>query len=192
MIATGAVALLVFVALGLAEGCGSTTVPPRLTKAQREQVAATHIHATVGVEKYKYPGFAERILSGLRATNLFDRVELLDDLSVPPDLIASRAGVISPPVPLPFFTLLSFGIIPTTGKDKFGLEFNLRSGRMPAESVLVSFTYNGKYTMGWVAVLYNVLPTRTSGQPNESRQFQDALAYQIVLKAPDIQALLQP
>ncbi len=191
VIGTGAVALLLFVALGLAGGCSSTTVPRKLTKAQREQVDATHIRATVGVEKHQLPVYSQKLLSALRATNLFDQVEHLDDLAEPPDLIASVARGVYGTGVIPLWTGLTLGIVPTTVEEEHGHVFHLYAGRMPAESVLVSFTYRGPTTLGWVGVLLNASPTRAGGEVRESRQFYDALAYQVVLKTQDIQALLQ-
>jgi len=48
------IALPVIIA-GISGGCASTALPPKLSKAQIDEIAKTHFAASVGVEDFKYP-----------------------------------------------------------------------------------------------------------------------------------------
>jgi hypothetical protein len=172
-------------------GCASTTVPPKLTAEQREAVAQEHLDVIVGVERFRPSVYSDALVRALRETDLFSGVEHLDDLVETPDLIASVKKGISGTAAIPFLTGITAGIVPTTVEETHGHIFDIRSPRAPAESVMVEFTYRGPTTLGLASMFLNLSPTRACCDVRQSRQFYDALAYDIVSRAPAIRELMK-
>ena len=181
---SGCLALL---ALG---GCASQTLPPRLPADLLALNAATHFPLTVGVEKFALEAYSEDLISQLRRTGLFDRVDYVDRLAAPPDIIAKVENGVSGTAVIPVLTLLTLGIIPTTVTESWGTIFSLRSRLAPNESVGVNFHYQGRTTLGWVAVLLNLSPDRGL-DAQSSRRFTDALRASIAEHTAEIRAMVQ-
>ena len=135
-------ALLVTVILLVAGGiantpCGvSSTLPPKPSAAQLDAVRATHFMATLSIEAYKYPIYSERLISDLRTTGLFIAVGASE--AIPQAALIAR---IERPVygkaTLPFWPLVTLGVIPSTVEEEHGDVFSIRSAANPNLAVLI-------------------------------------------------------
>ena len=184
--AAAAVALVAIVAFG---GCSSSSLPSTPTDAQLRLLEQTHFKASIGVETYKYPIYTERLIGDLRASGLFDRVDLLEQIDKP-DLIARTERPVYGKATLPFWTMVTLGVVPTTVEEEHGHVFSLRRPGRAEPSELVDYTYRGPTTLGWVAAFLNLSANRTSGNPIETPRFREGLAVAIASRAGQISRLL--
>src|SRR4051812_41220426 len=117
-----ALSLLAFVAVG-SSGCvgwGSSALPPRLTSAEKARVKRTRLPLTIGVERYEAPAYSDSLRAALQRTEIFERVDDLDHFAEPPSLVARVERRIYGSSGIPVYTLLSFGIIPTSVQETAG------------------------------------------------------------------------
>jgi len=183
-------ALMAFGFSGCVVGVPSITLPQKLSREQRAILKATRFEATIGVEEYKYPVYHEGLTRSLQETGLFSRVDVLSNFSESPTLIARVERRIHGSATLPIVALLSFGIIPQTVEQEWGVSFSLRSADTPDNSVEIEFRYQGPSTLGWIGLLLNLSPNLTFRNPKFTERFYDAFAYEIALNAPAIDALI--
>ncbi len=180
--------VLVVLVRGFAGGCTSTILPPRLTRTQHALIDSVRFPATVAVEPYKWPVYSERLITALRATQLFARVDSLSRFSEPPTFVARVARPIYGSAVLPLLTGISLGLIPTITQEEHGHAFWLISSAQPRDSLLIDFSYRGPSVLGWVCVLLNVSPNLTSGNVYTHARFYQALAYTIAAQGPEIES----
>jgi len=169
-------------------GCGSSTLPPRLTAAERARLKGAHLPFTVGVERHRYPAYSDALVKALRRTKVFDRVDHLDQFSTPPALVARVEREIYGSTMIPAATLLSFGLAPTTTEESFGYAFSLSPTREDAQRVPIEYSYRGRTTLGWVAMFHGLVPGYSvfPFDPERSRRFRGRLALAILDRADDI------
>ena len=177
-------------ALGLYRGCSSAALPPAPLASEMDRVRATHFRATVGVEKYQYPVYSERLIGSLRRTGLFEAV---DSLEKNPDatLVARVERRIYGTATIPVFTALSLGLIPTTVQEEWGESFSLRRNNSASQPVAVEFAYRGPSTLGWWAAVRSLSPDISTANPRETERFRDALSVAICAKSSDIVRLAE-
>lgn len=175
---------------GLSGGCGSGTLPPKLSQEQQAILKATRFPATVGVAKDKFPVYSDHLIRALQETRLFRRVDSLSSFSESPTLIARVERHIYGTAVLPLFTILSLGIIPTTVEEEHGHSFSLRSADTPDNGVQIEFSYRGPTTLGWYGGLLNLSSNRASGDVRTSKRFYDAFAWEIASWAAAIDSLI--
>ncbi len=180
---------LVFVIIGLAGGCASTSLPPRITAEQSALLQKTRLALTVGVEGYKFPVYSEKLTRALAETHLFSRVDHLTNFTTPPDLVARVEGTIYGTATIPILTGLSLGIIPTTVSETHGYSFSLRRPGAGAPRLPIRFSYSGPTTLGWWAVVLNLLPNRTMSDVYSHPRFMEAFASEIVTQRDAIESL---
>ena len=185
--AVGLLAALVGIAVG--GGCGSFSLPPKPTDAQLAVLRTTHFRAKVGVEPYKYPVYSERLISDLRSTGLFDAVELLDQIDKP-SLVARVERPVYGKATIPFWTIVTLGIVPTTVEEEHGHAFSLRPVSHSEAPVLIDYTYRGPSTLGWVAFFLNFSPNRSGDNPIETPHFREGLAVAVSSRREQITKLL--
>ena len=175
-------------------GWGSSALPPRLTKAEQARVRTAHLPLTVGVEPYQYPAYSEALRDALQRTKLFDRVDALDQFSEPPALIARVEEQIYGSTIIPVYTLLTFGLFPTSVQETSGLSFSLTPPNRPEERVPIQYTHRGRTTLGWVALLDVFHPNRTivPFNPEHSRRFLDRLRLAILEQEEAIKRYAAP
>lgn len=149
----------------------------------------THFKASIGVESYKYPIYTEGLIRDLRATGLFDRVDPLEQIDKP-DLIARTERPVYGKATLPFWTIVTLGVVPTTVDEEHGHVFSLRRPGNAEPSVLVDYTFRGATTLGWVAAFLNLTANRTAGNPIETPRFREGLAVAVASSAEQISKLL--
>ncbi len=181
----------VLVAVASFGGCGSFSLPPPPTQEQLAVLKNTRFDATVGVEDYTYPVYSERLLVDLRSTGLFKSVEPLGKLRNP-DLVVRVEKPIHGTAVIPFWTVITLGVVPTTVEEEHGYVFSIRSPAHPESSVLVDSVFRGPSTLGWAAFFLNFSSNRTSTNPEQSPQFRERLAISVSSRAPEISQLLSP
>jgi hypothetical protein len=147
LLITGAVAA-VLVTIAAFGGCSSSSLPSAPTDAQLSLLRQTHFKANVGVESYKSPIYSEHLIKDLRATGLFDRVDLLEQIDKP-DLIARIERSVYGKATIPFWTIVTLGVVPSTDEEEHGYVFSLRRPDNAEASELVDYTYRGPTTLGW-------------------------------------------
>ena len=188
LLAAGAI-LAVLVGVAVGGGCGSFSLPPKPTEAQLAILRSTHFRATVGVEPYKYPVYSEHLVSDLRSTGLFDTVELLDNIERP-TLVARVERPVYGKATIPFWTIVTLGIVPTTVEEEHGHAFSLRPASHSEAPVLIDYTYRGPSTLGWVAFFLNFSPNRSGDNPIETPRFREGLAVAVSSRREPILKLL--
>jgi hypothetical protein len=176
--------LLVVVAVG-GSGCvgwGSSALPPRLTKAEKARARQAHLPLTVGVERYEAPAYSESLRKALQRTKLFDRVDDLERFSSPPSLVARVERRIYGSTAMPVYPLLTFGIVPMSVQETAGESFSLSPASHPEQRVKIEYTYSGRTTLGWIALLDVFHPNRTifPFNPERSSRFRDHLRLSIL------------
>lgn len=158
--AASVAAVLVALALVLAwtGGCVSTPLPP----AAPDSASAPPLQLSVGVEADRVEPFSDELVRSLRATRLFASVERLERLAQPPDLVASVERGWEGNAAIPFFTVLSLGLVPTIVDETYGLAFSLAAPAAPERRVVIDTRWTGKVWLGLAAAVLNASPGRTS------------------------------
>jgi len=175
--------------VGLAGGCASSSLPPRITPEQRALLQSTRIDVTVGVEDYQFPVYSEGLAKALGKTHLFTRVDRLANFTTPPDFVARVEETIYGSATIPVLTGLSLGIIPTTVNEMHGYSFSLSRPGVAAPRVPIRFAYKGPTTLGWWAVVLNLLPNRTMRDVDSHPRFIESFAWEIATKRDAIESL---
>jgi hypothetical protein len=177
-------ALALCLAIGLNGGCVSTTLPPRITEEQRALLHKTQFGLTIGVEDPE-----DGLVMALGKTHLFARVDHLKNFTMPPDLVARVEEKLYGTATIPIWTGLSFGIIPTTVNESWGYSFSIRRSGTDAPGVPIRFVYSGPTTLGWWAIVLNMLPDRTMRDADNHPRFIESLAWTITAKQNAIESL---
>jgi hypothetical protein len=176
--------------VGLSGGCASTSLPRKLSKGQLDEIAKTHFAVSVGVEDFKYPVYSEKLIKALRRTGLFDAVEPLKSFKEPPTYIARVERTIHGTAAVPILTGLSLGFIPTTVQEEHGHSFSLTATSGSDRKIPIEFSYRGPSTLGWWAVILNMMPNRTSADVYEHARFSQNLAWTIVSHRAEIESAM--
>jgi hypothetical protein len=184
-----AAVLLIVMATGLLRGCTSMPLPRPLTDVELSQINKTRYNASVGVEKDENPLYSDRLIRALRKTELFNKVEKLENLPNP-DLIARVERHIYGTATVPFLTGLSLGFIPTIVREEWGEVFSLRSLKIADSKITIDLTYKGTTVLGWAAGFWNFSPNRTFVNPRETQRFYQALANVICSRDGEIRRML--
>src|SRR5262245_4384944 len=112
-------------------GCTAEQRPRTLAPTQRAAIRSANPAITVGIERGS-PHVAD-LLTVLNGTKMFRRVAYIDEFSGSPDLLATTVKPLklySPGGPgPPFFTVLTFGVIPDTDDELYEFSFTLTSVR---------------------------------------------------------------
>jgi hypothetical protein len=182
--------LLLWAFLGLAGGCFSSSLPPRLSREEQARVTGTHFRWAVGVERYHLPAYSNDLIKALRATQLFDRVDELEKVPDAPMVARVETEVWGTAV-IPVWTGLSLGLIPTVTREQHGYVFSLAPRSNPGKVVSVDFRYSGISMMGWLAVLHNLGPNTTWKNVDEHPRFHAALANAVCARASELRAIVE-
>jgi len=165
----------------IVSGCVSTTLPPRVTTAQRAGITAADCHGvSIGVERYSWPVYSERLIVALRATDLFGRVDALDAFGNAPTWVARVDRPIYGTAVVPWLTGFSLGLIPTTVDEEHGYSFSLAPSAAPMQSMPVEFSYHGPSTLGWQALFVNLFRDGTATNVYHHPRMVENLAWTIV------------
>ena len=173
-------------------GCASQSAAAvRCAAAQRRGVSsATCEIGVIGSRSRtsrRYPNvYSVRLVDGLRATELFERVALLDEFESPPDLVAHVHRRIHGSAVIPVWSMLTLGIIPTNVEEDSGYSFWLATSGAPTDRVLVEYVHRGTTTLGWIAVFDTFSSERTINVFKKKKlmpRMTDRLAQRIALDA---------
>lgn len=164
-------------------GWGSAALPPKLSEAERARIAGAHVPMTVGVERCDAPVYSESLRDALRRTGIFDRVDDLERFDEPPSLVARVERRVHGTAVVPLWTLLTFGIVPTSVEETAGWSFSLGAPERPGERVRIECVHTGRTTLGWIAVFEAADPDRTivPFAPTDSARFRERLALAILV-----------
>jgi hypothetical protein len=171
-------------------GLGSGTLPPRLTAAERARLKEVHLPLTVGVATNAQ---AQLVISRLRKTKLFDAVDYPDRLSQPPVVMAQWEHTPYGTATIPVYSLLTFGVLPTSVREPLSFGCTFYSSRNPERSVKVEYGYDSRTTLGWLAPLLALSPNvvMVPWQPDEHRRFYQRLSLAILDHAEEIRRLAE-
>jgi hypothetical protein len=189
-------------------GLGSATLPPDLSAPEKARVRLAHLPLTIGVVPYQYPAYSDALVRALQRTKLFDRVELRDHLPYPPSLVAEVEQPASGTAVIPFATLLSFGIIPTTTSEDHGYNFSFHSPNNESpkihvkqftfsglkdenQKVVVDYRYQARITLGWVALLRAWTADEVLFNPESHARFRDTLSLAILKESEALTRLAE-
>lgn len=181
--------MFTIVVVGLAGGCASSTLPPRITPEQRALLHKTRIDVSIGVEDYEAPVYSEELTKALGRTHLFFRVDHLTNFTTPPDYVARIEERIYGSATIPVLTGVSLGIIPTTINETHGYSFSISRPGVDSPRVPIRFAYAGPTTLGWWAVILNLAPSRTMRDVCNHPRFIEAFTLEIVRKRDAIESL---
>lgn len=181
----GTAIVLIILAL-ISRGGHSSALPAPLSETERNCINSTHFPITVGVANYRHPVYSNRLVGALRATGLFDGVELLD-VAPNADVVArvNRAVYGTPKIPVAY--LLTFGIVHSTVVEEWGEVFSLHSRKQRhAAPIRFEFVYEGPTTLGLAGRFFALSSSQTTANPRETQRFHDALAASICVRADEI------
>lgn len=184
MVAAGGMVCLMV----LAEACGRTTLPSRLTSSQHELLSESYFTGiTVGVERFHYPVYSDRLLIGLRGTHLFGRVDMIDAFLLPPTFVARVERPVHGAAVLPLVPTLTLGLVPITVDEEYGYAFSLnrRAASLKAH-VPVEFIYHDAAVFGWRGLVVNLSKDGTMGDVYRHPRLHEALAWTIVQHRQEI------
>lgn len=172
-------------------GCAGfvgSTLPPKISPAERQSIKTVKLPMTVGVIRGK-PG-ADLVRSQLQRIRLFDRVDFADQLPHP-DLIAEFEQVPYGTSAIPFVTMLSLGIIPSTIKEPIGFACSFHPPASPEQKLKVEYSFDSKTILGWVTLPLVVIPGWVFPYPSvETRdRFLDHFKLAMVQRAGELKAL---
>jgi hypothetical protein len=190
-LATTGVGYAVLVVIGLVGGCGSWTLPPETTEADRALVAKSKLPLVVGVEEV---GNAEDLVEQLRASGLFERVERMRDLTTPPHLVVreSGSGFGTNVVPIP--SILTAGVVATRFRDNTAHRFVFRrpaaaGSNDGAAHAMVWCSCESDACLGWASGLLNLMPDRTRGEVKDHPRYHAVFAKAVAERIDEIRAL---
>jgi hypothetical protein len=171
-------------------GLPCSSLPPRLDPVERAKVKDAHLKLTVGVATND-PG-GELVIARLRRTKLFDAVDYAVRLPHPPQVLAKWEHTPYGTASIPIYTLLTFGIIPTTVPEPYSFGCTFYSPRKPERTISVEYLYDSRSTLGWVAGIMalspNIVLTLWRG-PDEHPRFYDHLSLTILNHSEEIMNL---
>jgi len=170
-------------------GCGTMTLPPRLSPAERAQIERVRFDADVGVTT-EYPRHIRKdVVAILQDTGLFRKVADLDELSEPPDLVVTVTGRHGGKAIIPLLTIVTLGVLPTFFTDDVGYGLVIRSP-IPKGRVPIDYHYTARAGLGFSSAVLNVLPGWHHPAPRPPRRLARRFALAIVAQEAEIRALL--
>ncbi len=163
-------------------GWASASLPPAVTPEEKRVIAEVYFPLTVGVEQYVYTAYSDSLTRGLQDTGVFDRVLPYEQFATPPDLIARVDRRIHGRAVVPIWTLLTFGLVPTSYNDRHGSSFWLEVPGSEVDRWHVEYQHTGRSTLGWVALFDVVVPDRivVPFSVDRSQRMMDRLILQIL------------
>jgi hypothetical protein len=133
------------------------------------------------------------VISRLRKTKLFDAVDYPERLPRSPSVMAQWEYTPYGTATIPVYTLLTFGVIPTTVREPLSFGCTFYSPRHPERGVNVEYRYDSRTTLGWLAPLLAFSPNvvMVPWQPDEHRRFYQRLRLAILDQAEEIRKLAE-
>lgn len=153
----------------LLSGCASMVLPPKTPDT------TLRIDQQIYVEPYRYPAYSRSLHKALEGADIFTEVRTGESRDPEPYVARVNRRVHGNAV-IPFLTFISLGIIPTITEEEFGESFFLVHEKNTHD---IEATWKGKTVLGWAALILNVSPNRTFGNPERSRRYDSWLGSKI-------------
>jgi hypothetical protein len=163
-------------------GWASASLPPALTPDEEHVIAGAHLPLTVGVVRHVHPAYSDSLTEALQDTGVFDRVAPYEEFVTPPDLVARVDRQIHGSAFIPFWTLVTLGLVPTSDDEHHGYSFWLEVPGAEVDRWHVEYEHTGRTTLGWMALIDVVVPDRTvfPFSVRGSQRMRDRLVLQIL------------
>ena len=165
-------------------GFASASLPPALSPAEELTVEGANLPLTVGVVRHVYPAYSDSLVKALENTGLFDRVAHEEEFLTPPDLLARVDRQIHGNAMIPFWTLLTLGLVPTSVDEHHGYSFWLEVPGGAADRWHVEYDHLGRTTLGWLTLFEVIAPDRIvwpfNVEVRSSQRMMDHLSLQIL------------
>lgn len=175
---------------GLLGACGTMKLPPRLTPAERASVEATRFDAVVGVAPYDIAHTRKDIRAVVRDTGLFTRVELVEDLDAPPDLLVKVHRLHGGTAIIPLLTIVTLGILPTFFEEAIGYELIFLTPERD-RALSVGYRFEGWAGLGVLSSPLNLLPGWGHPTARPPERLGERFAVELAARADEIRALLR-
>jgi hypothetical protein len=135
--------------------------------------------------------YARSLAELLAASHAFRRSRLEAEQGSDTDLIASSTGAYCNKAIIPFWTLLSLGVVPTVVDDEDCDFMELRSAKSPAAgSVEVGVQYRGRIVMGLVAIPLGAVPGWSHGSARKDNRYRERFRLAIIRRRAEIERLV--
>ena len=184
--------LCLLLALTGCAGFTSTTLPPRSFPHDPGPLLASSKPLTIGVKSHPNHEGSDALITTLKATELFDEVAYLEDLSAPPSLVATLEDHGQYEMTCPVPTLLTLGLIPTRTVENHGQLFALHRPGNEAHKIVIDQRYQAVTTIGWVALLKALSPNETLLTPERHARYRQALRQTILAHTHELARLAHP
>ena len=186
--------VLAFSAAIILSGCVATHGPPKLTDEQRQLLWENDFPKITVAVAPNPVGFAsardaDDLIDALRRTRLFRRVEYADRLQVRPDLVIYAHPRRRLFCGLPYMgTILSFGVLPGHEIRDYTIGFTAEGPR-PERKRQVVFVRKDRRVLGWIALLFPLLPNWHFSYPQD--RYVEHYALFLISKSELIQGLVK-
>ena len=120
---------------------------------------------------------------------LFDAVDYVDRLPGPPSVLARFDHTPYGTASIPFASLLTFGIIPTTVSEPLSFGCSFYSPVHPEQKVQIEYVYQSRTTLGWIAPFLAISPNVVMTAADSHRRFYQRLSLAILDQTAEIQRL---
>jgi hypothetical protein len=185
LLAVGALVSLALVAwIG---GCVSTPLPP----PAEQPPGASRRSLRLGIERHRVAAFSDELARVLSATGRFASVDPLEELQRAPDLIASVERGWEGSAAVPFFTVLSLGLIPTIVEETHGIAFALRAPDGSPARIEIDARWSGSTWLGLASALLNASPGRTGDDVRDDPRYAEYFARKLGERQAEIESLAQ-
>lgn len=174
---------------GLLKGCASEQRPLPLNAGEELILDGKRLELSVGVDPSTPPVYAQNLLHALQETGLFSDIRPSEKITAP-HLLARVERPISGNAVIPALTLITLGLIPTITEEEHGYSFSLRSRASTERVVTVEYVHRGYTVLGWMAGVLNFFPQWTGEGVRDDPRFKDRLKLAILLKAREIQTVV--
>lgn len=170
-------------------GCQGACTSVRLAP-EAAATPAISLPYAVAVEPGGFPPiYDERLVEALRASGIFDSVDLAANLREPAPLVARVLSRSEGAAVIPILTAITLGFFPTWAEETWGLRFSLAPVDAPDRAVAIDFRWKGYTVLGWASALLNLLPNRAGTNPAEGPRYAAHVAASIAPHVSEIEAL---
>lgn len=135
--------------------------------------------------------YAQSLAELLAASHAFRRSRMEAEPGSDTDFIASPTGAHCNTAIVPFWSIISLGLVPTVFDDENCDSMVLRSAKSPtAGSVEVGVQYKGRVVMGLAAIPLGVLPGWSHGSAREDTRYRERFRLEIIRQRGEIERLV--
>lgn len=174
-----------FILVVILQGCSTSRLPSSIDAPKLEIIKNLKFDKVIGVEKYMYPAYSEKLKTVLKDLNVFNDV-VYSDSGSPYDLLARVDKEVSGTPVIPILTIISFGLIPTTVKESYGVIFSLNDNEKNTK-IVIDAAYYDDAVMGWMALPMKFSPKYSfRDSPESSVRYRNYLKYKLYIYSESI------